>query len=161
LYELSDQLRELVALIDAGEFTEADIADQMDEIRLSFAEKVESCAGLLKSWKHQQLACQVESARLADKAKAIGNRIDSMEDYVIMQMEKLDMTQCNAGVFTVKLRKKPDWVRVDDEKAIPEYYLRRSEPVSVNKSMLKEDLKNGAQVLGATLVKGAPGLQVK
>ena len=82
------------------------------------------------------------------------NGIARLDQYVsdcmaMMKTEKLE------GAFSTIVKREPaDIVQIDDEKEIPVEYIVVPEPVaSIDKKALLRDLKNGAEIKGASIVK--------
>jgi hypothetical protein len=124
---------------------------------------------------HDMIATLTRSA-LDDRstAEALQSRIEDMRarhqryterarrktDLVAEVMDFADLKTLHRPEFTLSLRAKPPAVVVRDERAIPLDYWR-PQPAKLDKQALKDALKAGACVPGATLDNGGATVTVR
>ena len=74
-------------------------------------------------------------------------------------MQSNGLKKVQGGAYTLSIRE-ADSVDVTDVSALPDMYIRRKESVEPDKTVLKEALKGGLEIPGATLVKTS-SLQIR
>ena len=157
---LYDITAELQTLLDGG-FTadfvdedglidEAGIEARIDELQLSFDEKVDGIASYIKSQRKLAEDIREEAKALIERAKAKEARIDRLQEYTLNCMRLVGKTRFESARNVVTLRKSMT-VQVD-ETIIPKEYLRETVKVEPDKKAIKEALKDGKEIVGAFLV---------
>jgi len=103
-----------------------------------------------------------ESKRLADKAKSLNKRAEGLRVYIEQQMELLGLESIKGDTFSVKFRKLPPMVIIEDLDKIPASY-KRIIPLKVepDKVKLLEDMSSGIKVEGASLKTDRRKLEIK
>jgi hypothetical protein len=103
-----------------------------------------------------------ESKRLADKAKSLSKRAEGLRVYIEQQMELLGLESIKGDTFSVKFRKLPPLVIIEDLDKIPASY-KRIIPLKVepDKVKLLEDMSSGIKVEGASLKTDRRKLEIK
>jgi hypothetical protein len=124
---------------------------------------------------HEIIAALLRSA-LADEALAAGlkyrlsdmqGRLDRLQNRASKRrqiakdvMVKLDLKKLTAPDFTASIRPGLPALTVIDEAAVPSIYWQPSEP-RLKRQLLAADLKDGAEIEGATLSEPEPVLSVR
>jgi len=105
---------------------------------------------------------ETESKRLADKAKSLSKRAEGLRVYIEQQMELLGLESIKGDTFSVKFRKLPPLVVIEDLDKIPASY-KRIIPLKVepDKVKLLEDMTSGIKVEGASLKTDRRKLEIK
>jgi len=156
LYELSSNFMEVQSLIEEGN---EGLQDTLDSIDLAIEDKLENIAKLIRNLDGDAAALKNEEKRLADKRKSIENNINNLKQYSQSALEATGKRKLNAGIFTYSIQKNPPSLSILDEKKIPQKYYEEVEP-KLNKTAIKEKLKNGDDVPGAELHQ-AEGVRIK
>lgn len=146
LYELTGQFLEINNM-DADDETKLDTLDSVDW-ETNYEEKIENCIKVVKNREANMEARSNEIKRLTELNKAderVNKRIkEAVKDSLLLTgRERVD-----TKLFKVSFRKS-EAVEVDDL-LLPESY--KVATWKVDKKRLKEDLKNGLEILGAELV---------
>lgn len=161
LYEISNEYRELLNLVDDGELTSDQIADTIDAIEAEFEIKARQCVAVIKELEGAAMVAKAESDRLVKLAISYSNSAVSMKDYLKANMEATGKEKLDLGIFKLTMKKCSQVVAVDDERKIPANYWRViPETRQVDKRSLLTDLKNGP-IDGAHLEDGKPALLIK
>ncbi len=124
---------------------------------------------------HEILAAIIRAA-LADEALAnglkgriaeMGDRLGRLQDRAAKRrqiakntMVELDLKKIAAPDFTASIRPGMPALMVIDEAAVPSIYWEPRDP-RLNRQGLLDDLKQGAEITGATLANPAPVLSVR
>jgi hypothetical protein len=146
LYELTGQFLEINNM-DADDETKLDTLDSIDW-ETNYEEKIENCIKVVKNREANIEARSNEIKRLTELNKAderVNKRIkEAVKDSLLLTgRERVD-----TPLFKVSFRKS-EAVEVDDL-LLPEAY--KVATYKPDKKRLKEDLKNGLEILGAELV---------
>lgn len=149
LYELVNDYKRVLELAD--ELDQATLLDTLDAIQESIEDKAENTAKLIRSWEVEANAIREEEKRLAERRKAVENRIQSLKMYLQIQMEIAGIDKVKRPTLTVSIRNNPPSVNVIDETAIPPNYMIQ-QPPKISKADIAKALKNGEFVPGAELV---------
>ncbi len=160
LYELRDQLNELQELAEGGEIPPEALADTREGIEGAFNEKAVSICHILANWGAMQEAVKAEQARLAARAKTLGNQIDSLKNYLRVNMEASGISKIESELFTITLTKPPKIAVVDDQALLPEDIVTPVVTYKIDKRALLSRLKEGP-VDGAHMEDGKAGLRIK
>ncbi len=156
LYEITEQLRELMVMDDVPA---EQLQDTLDMVNEEFEQKAEQVAAFIRELSLDSDGYKAEIERLSDRKKAIDNKIDSMKDYLRVNMQAADMTKIKGKLFTITLGSPTETVYVADPMLLPDelVYIKR-EP---NKTDIKSQLKSGAEIEGCALVQGKARLTIK
>lgn len=146
LYKLTGQFLEINNM-DADDETKLDTLDSIDW-ETNYEEKIENCIKVVKNREANMEARSNEIKRLTELNKAderVNKRIkEAVKDSLLLTgRERVD-----TKLFKVSFRKS-EAVEVDDL-LLPEAY--KVATYKPDKKRLKEDLKNGLEILGAELV---------
>lgn len=151
LYELTEQYKKALDSI----FDEESPTQQLiNDIQESFEKKVINCVKYLKNLEAEHAAIKREMDNMSLRYKGIGKKMDSFSDYIAMNINEtglIDAIKC--AEFSVKLQENPAAVEVYDEMSIPDAYKVTKEVVSINKDLIKRDIKDDFEVPGARLIR--------
>ena len=154
LRELTGALLDLYELADEQEL---DVTDTLDHIEGEYTEKVENYAIFIKQLQSDADALKEEIDRLTARYRTLNNNIDRLKTNLMESMIASGKDKVKTLLFNVSVRGYESVV-VDDPTAIPEEFLKYSEP-TVNKVELKKALKEG-EVSGAHL-ESKPGISIR
>ena len=156
LYEITEQLRQLMSMDDVPP---EQLQDTIDMVNDEFEAKAENIAMLIREMVLDAEGYKAEIDRLSDRKKSLDNKVESLKDYLRVNMQAADMTKIKGKLFTISLGAPIETVYVSDEKLLPDelVYIKR-EP---NKTDIKARLKSGADLEGCALVQGKARLTIK
>lgn len=157
LYELSANYEFLVR--NAAEIDEELLKDTLESIDEDIELKADNYARVLVELDGQINTLKAEEKRLADKRKAIENNVKRMKQSLEESMRLTGKTKFKTDFFSFNIQKNPVSVKVIDESLIDENYFVE-QPKKLDKQQLKEDLKMGANILGAELIQ-TEGLRIR
>ena len=90
LYEISDQYRAFMQMVDSGEIEDMEaISDTLESIQQEFDAKVDNIACLFKSLSAEAEAIEMEAKRLMERAKYKRNVCDRLKSYVSANMQAI------------------------------------------------------------------------
>ena len=155
LYELSQNY---LAVQDM-ELDEETLRDTLDSIEDAFEDKAENIAKLYRTVEAEEKAFEAEEKRFYAMKKTAANKKQFLKQYLEDNMRLIGKTKFKAGVFNFSIQNNPTSVEIYDETLIPEKYLVE-QPAKIDKAGIKELLKKGEEVPGATL-KTSQSLRVR
>ena len=167
IYEITDDIKALVHLIDEStideegnprEMSEDDrdfLKPMMDELEINFNEKLEHILKYRTNLQAYVDGLKEEEARLHKRRKTTENKITSLQWLLEDSMRKIGAKKIEAGTFTISMQKNPPYAFITNEFLLPENYLRiipeKREP---DKKLILDALKSGQPVPGAMISQG-------
>lgn len=149
LYEIDNAIDELIRnSVDPETGEVMDITDELDALQMGREEKLESVALVIKNLTAEATAIRNEEKALADRRKTAENRVEWLKGYL---MQSLAGKKFSTPKVAVSFRSTTAVFVEDDAEFLkehPEYARIKTE---IDKSALKDALKNGAEVSGAAL----------
>ena len=144
LYEIDEAI---MACIDAetGEIIDA---DKLDKLTMERDAKIENVALWIKDLKAEAEALKAEKMAFAERQKVAENKIESLKKWLAYAHDGQAYKSVRASVSF----RTSESVEIDDIYAVDENYLRYKEP-EADKTAIKNAIKAGQEVAGATLVK--------
>lgn len=142
LYEIKNELNELLLMADEQGLSLDDIKDTMDGIEFEFEEKADSTAKMIRTLIANADAVKTEKDRLADREKALRNSADNLKKYLEAMMLEVDKKKFKTKLFSFNILKNAPSVKVEVEELLPKKYLI-PQPDKVDKKQLLNDLKAG------------------
>lgn len=146
LYELTGQFLDIYNL-ELDEETKLDTLDSIDW-QTDYEEKVENYIKVIKNIESDVEARKNEIKRLTELNKADEKKKDHLKETLSTSMQLTGHERVDTPLFKVSFRKSQA-VEVD-ELVLPESY--KVATWKPDKKRLKEDLKNGLEIVGASLV---------
>lgn len=142
LYEIDAQI---VACVDfeTGEIIDA---DKLEQLQMQFSEKVEGIALWIKNLLAEAKMIKEEKDNLAARQKACENKAESLKKYLASAL-------CGEKFKTPKVSisyRKSEAVEIEDVSLLSDEYLKFKP--EADKTKIKEALKSGTAVIGASLV---------
>ena len=157
LYELNQQYKQLQEMAD--DLDPMTLKDTLESIQESIEDKAENTAKLIRSWEAEAKAIKEEEKRLADRRRAIENRVSNTKAYLFEQMEIAGLEKVKRPTLTISIAKNPPSLEVIDPEKIPSLFMIDQDPV-IDKKALLTALKNGAEIDGCAIKQGK-GLRIK
>lgn len=154
LYELSAAYR---ALSERLNDADADmppevIADTLDGEAGDLEEKVTNTAKVIQNMRAEAKAIREAMADMSARAAATDKRADSLESYLLANMQLADMPKVKSPWFIVSLKTSQRTI-IDDESLIPADYLREipavADSTAPDKALIKKSLADGYAIPGA------------
>ena len=159
LYEITG---ELLALLEMAESPDTDpdaLRDTMEAVTGELEEKAEGYGCVIRQLEYDAAALATEIKRLTNRKRAIEENVQAMKTRLQDAMTATGKTKLKTNLFSFTVRKNAPALSVTDEDKIPERYWVLPEPV-LDKTALKDDLKAGKEIPGATLTQGE-SLQIR
>lgn len=143
LYEIENAILKCIDL-ETGEIIDT---DKLNELQMERDTKIENVACWIKDLKAEAEALKAEKQALAERQKVAENKMESLKKYLAYALDGKSFKSTRASVTF----RKSQAVEIADIYKLDENYLRYKEP-EADKTAIKEALKAGKTVAGATLV---------
>ena len=169
LYVISEELNNAIeSSIDqeTGEVTDMKL---IDGLNMDVEEKVKNITWVIKQREHSLEAIKIEKARLKALEESTKKQMENLKQYLITGMQLAGRETIDLGTFKVSVRNNAPSLVLSDELELDMYYVTaererefkkaKAELASAKKE-IKEQLKAGIEVIGASLV-SKKGLSIK
>jgi uncharacterized protein YlxW (UPF0749 family) len=133
--------------------------DTLSSLEEAIEDKAENVAKLIKCLDSDCKAIKEEEQRLADRRKALENKISSIKEYLQNQMEVAGLNKVKRPTITISIQANPPSVEVMDESLIPSTYMV-PQPSKIDKRAILTALKEGEFIPGAS-IKQSMGVRIK
>ena len=148
LYEINEAIeRAFEACIDPETGEIVGDTEALDDLVLARDEKIENIALWIKNLKAEAEAIRNEEKALADRRRAAENKVERLKSYLAYN---LNGEKFKTSKVSISWRKSVS-VDVPDVFQLPDEYVKYKDP-EPNKQLIKEAIKKGFDVEGATLV---------
>jgi len=175
LYELTTDMREVLARLDAaeadpetGEVLAPDLVTEiLDELEGEYANKLDAFARVVRTLDAESDMVLEEAKRLAARAEALTRQAERLKEAMRVSLVATGTKSVRTQLFTIGLAASPERVEVTDLEAVPQEYRRvpppppRPSEYPPDKDAAKRDLKAGKEIPGLALVRGEPRLSIR
>lgn len=132
--------------------------DALDAITGAFEEKAEAVACYIKGLLAEEQTIKAEETALCQRRKQAENKAERLKEYLSTALRSAGMDRLKTPRCALSFRRSTQ-VKITNEDALPDAYIRTEIVRKPDKAALKAALKNGL-VMGAELVKN-DNLQIK
>lgn len=143
LYEIDQAILNCIDL-ETGEIIDT---EQLDKLTMEREAKLENVACWIKELKAEAEALKAEKMAFAKRQQVAENKMESLKKYLAYALDGQAFKTVRASVTF----RKSQAVEIADIYKLDENYLRYKEP-EADKTAIKEAIKQGKTVAGATLV---------
>lgn len=161
LYELDNRMTRVIESGFAVDYDTGEVFDStdLDELDALVADKLEGCGEWIKNQAAMADAIRAEEKSLAERRKAIENRIEKVKAYVAHVVAKQPNRRFETPRVSLSLRKSSH-LEIDDGAPIPEDYMTIKHMYQPDKIAIKQAIKAGETITGCRIV-SEEKLQVK
>lgn len=133
------------------------IADTIEAESYPLEVKAQNVAYAIKNLDATAAAIKAAEQEMAARRKSTENRAQHLRDYALTCMQIAGVSKIECPHFAITIRKNPPSVDVFEPALIPAQYMKQAEPPppSPDKTAIKEAIKAGIEVPGATLQQAA------
>lgn len=155
LYALIVQHKHLEQ-IDPEDVDEEVLLKVLQELEGEIAVKAKSVAAYVRNVECFAEAVEDAAKKMQARANKLNARAAKVREYLLQQMLQLGTDEISSPEFTIKIKKNPPSVVIDDETKIPQKYKHTPPPPDpvIDKAAIKRDLAMGDEVPGAHLNQG-------
>jgi|LGVE01.1.fsa_nt_gb hypothetical protein len=151
LYEITEGIAKILQAEEWNEETEL----RVEALGMALEKKTENIVHFCTDQDAFVVAAKAEEKRIADRRKAVENRVASLKGYMQRCLESAGLMEVTAGTHKVKIQANPPRVVVSDEKSLPaKFFIVIPETTQLDKKLVADALKKGEEVKGAHLERG-------
>ena len=151
LYEITQEAMELASYLEEND---GELNEELESLLVINQNELQAKAinygYAIKTIEHDVEAIENELKRLQALKKAKTNAIERMKEAISNAMELYSIEKVESPTLNLSFRKSES-VEVHNEDIIPLQFMNIKEVRTVNKTKIKEAIKNGENVFGATL----------
>jgi len=155
LYKIADAMVQLVEM----ESDEA-VLNTLEGLEMEFGQKAENIIFIEKNSESQIQAIDQEIDRLKKRKEAVKNKVERLNRYLVENMEKLDIKKIDRDLFTITRIDGKESVEINDEKKIPDDYVKVDVVVKPKKAEILKAHKDGEEIPGITVKRGDSYLKI-
>ena len=122
LYELTDDIKSLMALADSEELTTESIADTLEALNLELADKARAILQVRQELLNEVFCIDKEIERLEKLKRSPENNAERLTEYLKRNLETLAIDKLDCGTFKVTLRKPVKKLGIVDESKVPDEF---------------------------------------
>ena len=160
LYELIADFKELENLDFEEQLDNEQLEKVKEIIKAEIETKGTNIICLIKNTESDINSIKTEIDRLNKLKKSKENRIKSIKKYTMECLQEINMKKVETTLGNISIRNNAPNVVIEDEKMIDERFLNEITTYTINKTLIKEALKNGEYIIGAHL-ENSKSLQIK
>jgi len=161
LYQLTDEFIRVKDILESHEGLDQEtINETLESLEAPIQAKAENTIKYIKHLESLASAQKEEAKRLAARSKTIENNIEGLLSYLDHQMQKMNVKELEAGIFSLGYRKGSLVTEVDIQK-LPAAYWIPQDPKPMGKAELAKRLKEGEVIEGVSRVRNADKLVIK
>ena len=142
LYDIAEEYRELLDLMQSAEVDEETIQDTIEATGLKddFRNKVDGYLYVIDDLEASNKRIKNEENRLAERRRMQEKNIRKMKDMLTDTMQLLDIQKERTDRYTVWVQNNPIKLSIKDEQFIPKEFYEEQQP-KLNRKMLTDYLK--------------------
>ena len=161
IYELTADFLRIQEMMEDPELDPQTLADTMEAVDGELEVKAENYAKVMKNLDGDIEALDNEIRRLTSRKKALENNIKNMKMALQSMMTITGKTKFKTDLFSFGIQKNAPSVVIDtDINNLPTEFLKFREP-EVDKTKLKEALKNGEDLSGYCHLEQSESLRIR
>lgn len=161
IYELTADFLRIQEMMENPELDPEFLADTMEAVDGELEVKAENYAKVMKNLDGDIEALDNEIRRLTSRKKALENNIKNMKMALQSMMTITGKTKFKTDLFSFGIQKNAPSVVIDtDINNLPTEFLKFREP-EVDKTKLKEALKNGEDLSGYCHLEQSESLRIR
>jgi hypothetical protein len=123
--ELDGLLEEIEEQVESQGQASEDLVARFQQFCEAHGEKVDRIGRFVRMMEAREEFCRSESARLADRARAVAGRVERTKNMVLYYLLSRDLKKIEGYQFTLRAQKNSqDSVRITDMAAVPKCYCR-------------------------------------
>lgn len=158
LYELTQNYLNLQELLENEDIPRTMIEESLDNVKDCIEIKAESIAKLIKTLGVESNGIKGEIERLTERKKHLETRQRNLKEYLQNTMESTGQEKLKTNLFSFYITNNPPSVNVYDLESLDDKY--KVIKFEADKKAIIQDLKEGKEVIGATMSQGR-GIRIR
>jgi CRISPR/Cas system CMR subunit Cmr4 (Cas7 group RAMP superfamily) len=119
------------------------IDENLSLLQHDFSIKALALAGYIQNLKLEQSNVKELQDKFAKRVKSLDRTISHLNEYLLMQMQQVNIPKLNNTWLSVSIRNNPAKVIVEDETLLSDEFKITEQVIKINKSLISEQLKAG------------------
>lgn len=140
LYELTGQFKQLLEMIESGEYHESELKDTIEGIEGEIEIKADGYAKIIKELEGSSNTIKAEIDRLSNKKTYVENNIKNLKQSLETAMKTTGKLKFKTDLFSFGIQKNQAKLVIDKPGEIPTDFLVPQEP-KIDNAKIKELLK--------------------
>jgi hypothetical protein len=156
LYQISAEYRESLTKLADLDLDEQTIQDTLESMGGELQAKATNVAAFCRDLEATAASIKDAEAQMKARRTAIENRATRLRKYLMDCMLMAEIQKIESPYFRLAIKQNPPSVEVFDERQVPQEYMKDSPPPppTVDKTLVKQAIKDGYEVPGCRLVQG-------
>ncbi len=152
LYQIAQEYEEILDnLYDEEGNVNTDALMKLEHNTAAMESKAIAIASFIKNMDAERESIENAKKAMAEREKRYKKRIESLEDYLLVNMERRGVDRITCAYFDIKLKKCPASVDITDADILPQEYTRTKTEIFPDKIKIKEEMLMGVIIPGARL----------
>ena len=151
LYQITDRYQQALLLLSDPELPPEVVNDTLDAIEGEFESKALAVAAFIGNLELEATAVREVEERMTRRRKALEGRAESLRECLHIHMKRLKVQEVKSAEITVKIKRNPPRVIIDNEALLPDDYKELELTLKVRKQLVQKALGEGHTVPGAHL----------
>ena len=143
LYEVTQDIEELIQNSDPGDEY---FKDTMEALELTFDAKATGVCAYIGNLEAMVGSIKEAEKKMAARRKKLQKNAEGLKQYLIKNMERLNMNKIETSQFVATIKKNPPKVVINDEDEVPEEYCVKQVKWIVDKAKIKKALKGDVKI---------------
>ena len=156
LYEIAQQFHELALLADTDDLPVEAIRDTLEGLQGTLELKATNIAKFVLGLEAEADMIDAAAKVMQERASRRRKRAENIRAYMLFQFQQAGVTEVHCPEFTIRLRKNPESVQIDDPEQIPPEFIVQPPPPEPrpDKKAILAALKAGTPVAGCYRFQG-------
>lgn len=162
LYSITNKFVELMDKAQDGELSEEEYNELGNELAIELQNKSTNIIGYIQNGKRLLEAMKAEEQRLADLRKTGEKKLEKFEQYVKENMGRLQLTEVQTELGSLKIIKNPMSVEIENEEEVPTEFKQEVVTIKVDKVAIKNHFKETGEIVpGTKIIDDKTSLKIK
>ena len=159
LYEISTEVRSLLEQpTDDGEIP-LELAERLDGLQLTIANKVEHCCRAMRQYECDAVAVKSEVDRLKEMQSAIEGKAEWIRDYLLKCLQTAGIERMDTELFKLWIQNNPLSADLEKGAEVPEGFQKIK--IELDKKRALEVAKSGGILPGEIIISRGQHLRIK
>ena len=156
LYEIAQQFHALALLADTDEVPAEAIRDTLEALQGTLEAKATNIAKFVLGLEAEADTIDVAAKMMLERANRRRKRAEGIRAYMLFQFQQAGVTEAHCPEFTIRVRKNPEFVQIDDPLQVPAQFMVQPDPPPPrpDKKAILAALKTGTPVAGCYRFQG-------
>ena len=151
LYSIATEYRDVVLKLLDMDLDEQTRLDTIESVSGDLEAKVTNYGYVIRQLEGEADMAEAEAKRIENMAKVRRNAVQHVKDNLLRGMQQAGITEIKAAAFTVRIRKNPPSVIINNPELLTKEWQRIKTVVEPNKESIGAALRSGNAVPGCHL----------